>query len=251
MEALEWGRFGVRAIAADGRVFQADQAVITLPLGVLKAKRVRFIPELPPEKLEAIERLGVAEAVKLFYHFDHPVFPPGINELYVPGANPDEWWSSSRGHGVPIEILTSLATGPKARELLRMPPEQALRAGLETLRQALGRPDLTPSKALLAHWQDDPFALGAYSKASVGASTARATLAKPVAHRLFFAGEHTAANAWAATVHGAYASGRRAAREILAARALPTAGSSSPGTHPSAEFTPPRAPDRAFSLKHG
>lgn len=220
---VEWGAFGVKAISTDGRVYCADQAVITLPLGVLKARRVRFIPELPPEKLEAIALLGVADAVKLFYHFDHPIFPPGINELYVPGANPDEWWSSSRGHGVAIEILTSLATGPKARELLRLPPEQALRRGLETLRQALGQPHLTPSKAHLAHWRDDPFALGAYSKASVGASGARAILAKPVAGRLFFAGEHTAPNAWAATVHGAYASGRRAAREILAARASPKA----------------------------
>jgi monoamine oxidase len=223
VETLEWGAFGVRVTATDGQVYLANQAVITLPLGVLKANRVRFIPELPAEKLEAVEQLGVADAVKLFYHFDRPIFPPGINELYVPGANPDEWWSSSRGHGVEIEILTSLATGPRARELLRMPPEEALRMGLETLRQALGQPHLTPSKAHLAHWRDDPYALGAYSKARVGASGARATLAKPIANRLFFAGEHTASNAWAATVHGAYASGRRAAREILAARALPKA----------------------------
>ncbi|WP_158531653.1 MULTISPECIES: NAD(P)/FAD-dependent oxidoreductase [unclassified Meiothermus] len=223
VEVLEWGGFGVKAISADGRVYFADQAVVTLPLGVLKARQVRFIPELPAEKLEALALLGVADAVKLFYHFDHPIFPPGINELYVPGANPDEWWSSSRGHGVKIEILTSLATGPKARELLRMPQEQALQKGLETLRQALGQPHLTPSKAHLVHWRDDPLALGAYSKASVGASGARAILAKPVAGRLFFAGEHTASNAWAATVHGAYASGRRAAREILAMRGLPQA----------------------------
>jgi monoamine oxidase len=86
------------------------------------------------------------------------------------------------------------------------------------LRQALNQPDLTPSKMHLAHWRDDPYALGAYSKASVGASTARAVLAKPVGGRLFFAGEHTASNAWAATVHGAYASGRRAAQEIVVAR---------------------------------
>lgn len=218
MDTLEWGAYGVKAITTDGRVYLADQAVITLPLGILKAKRVKFVPELPQEKLAAIDQLGVADAVKLFYHFEEPIFPIGITELYVPGSNPDEWWSSSRGHGVDIEILTSLATGDKARELLAMPEEQALRQGLETLRQALGRPGLTPSKAHLAHWKDDPYALGAYSKASVGASGTRAILAKPVEQRLFFAGEHTAHNAWAATVHGAYASGRRAAQEIVEAR---------------------------------
>lgn len=218
VDTLEWGAAFVKVTTTAGRVYLADQAVVTLPLGVLKAGGVKFIPELSEEKQEAIARLGIADAVKLFYYFDALVLPPGIVELYVPGANPDEWWSSSRGHGVGYEILTSLATGGKARELLALPREQALAQGLETLRRALNQPGLTPSKMHLIHWQEDPYALGAYSKASVGASTARAVLAKPVGGRLFFAGEHTASNAWAATVHGAYASGRRAAQEIVAAR---------------------------------
>lgn len=218
LHTLEWGPFGVKATTTDGRVYLADQAVITLPLGVLKANRVKFIPELPEEKLGAIHQLGVTDAVKLFYHFDQPVLPQGIIELYVPGANPDEWWSSTQGHGVQQEILTSLATGDKARELLAMPEEQALRQGLETLRHALNRPELTPSKAKLAHWHTDPYTLGAWSLARVGASKARALLAQPVGNRLFFAGEHTASNAWAATVHGAFESGKRAAREIVKAR---------------------------------
>lgn len=220
LHTLEWGAFGVKATTTDGRVYLADQAVITLPLGVLKAGRVRFIPELPTDKLEAIAQLGVTDAVKLFYHFDAPVLPPGIIELYVPGANPDEWWSSTLGHGVAQEVLTSLATGDKARELLAMPEEQALRQGLQTLRHALNQPDLTPSKARLAHWHADPYTLGAWSLARVGASKARSILARPVSGRLFFAGEHTAPNAWAATVHGAYDSGRRAAREIVAAHGV-------------------------------
>jgi monoamine oxidase len=40
-------------------------------------------------------------------------------------------------------------------------------------------------------------------------------LAAPVANRLFFAGEHTN-RTYPATVHGAYLSGERAAREIAA-----------------------------------
>nr|WP_280938746.1 NAD(P)/FAD-dependent oxidoreductase [Meiothermus taiwanensis] len=220
VETLEWGPFGVKALTTDGRVFLADQAVIAVPLGVLKAGRIRFVPELPEAKQEALHRLGLTDAVKLFFLFDGPVFPPGIVELYVPGHSPDEWWSSAAGHGVNFEILTALATGPRARELLALPEEEALKSALQTLRQALGRPDLTPRRARLAHWQDDPYTLGAYSKASVGASQARRILAQPVGNRLFFAGEHTASNAWAATVHGAYASGRRAAREVLQARAL-------------------------------
>jgi len=66
-------------------------------------------------------------------------------------------------------------------------------------------------------WQSDPFARGAYSYALVGGSSAGCALAAPVAGTLFFAGEATDCEGHNGTVHGAIASGKRAAKEILAA----------------------------------
>jgi monoamine oxidase len=75
-----------------------------------------------------------------------------------------------------------------------------------------GVPD--PTGFLVTRWADDPFALGSYSFLGVGASNDdRRILAEPVDDRVFFAGEATSA-AYAATVHGAYLSGRRAAGEV-------------------------------------
>ena len=51
-----------------------------------------------------------------------------------------------------------------------------------------------------------------------GALDAPDALAKPVAGTLFFAGEATDTTGRTGTVDGAIASGRRAARELLAAR---------------------------------
>ncbi|MBV9612946.1 MAG: FAD-dependent oxidoreductase, partial [Acidobacteriaceae bacterium] len=65
-------------------------------------------------------------------------------------------------------------------------------------------------------WHTDPFSRGAYSYVPAGALPARARLAKPVADTLFFLGEATDQTGHSATVHGAIASGRRAARQILA-----------------------------------
>jgi uncharacterized protein with NAD-binding domain and iron-sulfur cluster len=50
----------------------------------------------------------------------------------------------------------------------------------------------------------------------VGGLEARAALAQPVENTLFFAGEATNSDGHTATVHGAIASGRRAAREVIA-----------------------------------
>ena len=68
----------------------------------------------------------------------------------------------------------------------------------------------------ITRWRADPWARGAYSYLAPGASSAtRRTLAAPVDDRLFFAGEATDVD-HPATVHGALASGRRAAAEVLA-----------------------------------
>ncbi|WP_084542242.1 flavin monoamine oxidase family protein [Calidithermus chliarophilus] len=218
VDTIAWGGPGVTVILKDGRAYSADQAVITLPVGVLKAGKVRFLPELPEWKLSALRRLGVATVLKLVYRFEQPVLPEGVNGLYVCGGLPDEWWSSSKGQDYGGEVMTAFAAGAKARRLLELGQEGALEAGLATLRQALGRPDLTPGARTWSQWQDDPYALGAYSMAVTGATDARAILARPLEQKLFWAGEGTASNAWAGTVHGALQSGRRAAQEVLALR---------------------------------
>jgi monoamine oxidase len=65
------------------------------------------------------------------------------------------------------------------------------------------------------NWQLDPLAGGAYSYVAVGGTGSQQALARPVAGTLFFAGEATVSNGHHATVHGALASGERAAREVL------------------------------------
>jgi monoamine oxidase len=64
------------------------------------------------------------------------------------------------------------------------------------------------------NWAQDPFSLGAYTYARVGAWDAPARLAEPVDDTIFFAGEATAGEGELGTVHGAIQSGQRAAKAI-------------------------------------
>jgi monoamine oxidase len=66
------------------------------------------------------------------------------------------------------------------------------------------------------NWLVDPFARGAYSYAGMGGSEAGTELAVPIDGTLFFAGEATESDGQNGTVHGAIASGRRAAKQVLA-----------------------------------
>ena len=73
-----------------------------------------------------------------------------------------------------------------------------------------------PLAMIRTSWSADPWARGSYSYLPVGAQPAlRAALAQPIDGRLFIAGEATSGTA-PATVHGALASGRRAADEVAA-----------------------------------
>ena len=73
-----------------------------------------------------------------------------------------------------------------------------------------------PEASLITRWGADPYSHGSYSFLALGANPDHYDdLAAPVGGRVFFAGEATSAD-FAATVHGAYLSGLRAAEEILA-----------------------------------
>ena len=67
-------------------------------------------------------------------------------------------------------------------------------------------------------WRKDSFARGAYSYVPVGGLDARDILARPAQRTLFFAGEAIASVGTQGTVHGAVASGLRAARAVLDTR---------------------------------
>lgn len=208
---IEWGDSGVRAWTAAGEVFEAESAIVTLPVGVLKSGRVTFSPALPAEKRTALNRLRMGPAMKLCFWFEEPVLPSGIGALYS-ALCPPMWWSPSAGRSVHGQAITALATGDYARALAASGEQGALEAALQTLRAELGQPGLTPTAAQCINWTADEFSLGGYSVAGPGAHLERQRLAQPTPP-LFWAGEATAKNAWGATVHGALVSGQRAAAE--------------------------------------
>jgi len=97
-----------------------------------------------------------------------------------------------------------------------------VRAALESLASVFDR-DVGELRSRLrmayAHdWSADPFSGGAYSYGGVGAIEARSILARSADETLYLAGEAVAEEGRNATVHGALASGYRAAERVLGQR---------------------------------
>ena len=112
--------------------------------------------------------------------------------------------------------ITGWSAGPAAGPLLGQSRTDVVSRAIESLERISG---ISPLPVLAAHfhdWHADPFFRGAYSYVPAGKLPAREVLAEPVADTLYFAGEATDLDGHSATVHGAVASGIRAARRVIA-----------------------------------
>jgi monoamine oxidase len=217
VRSITWESGQVEIATETGRVLWAKSAVLTLPLGVLQARRVAFSPQ-PTEILKAADSLVMGSAARVVYEFDHAFWKEfaslkGVSFFFAPDATPPTWWTTSPKPG---STLTGWIAGRKAKRLeMDLLPEM----GLETLSVLLGSPLHDVKRHLLRwhmhDWQIDPHSLGAYSYVPRGAIDASDLMSLPVEQTLFFAGEHTDTSGHWGTVHGALRSGYRAARQLL------------------------------------
>jgi monoamine oxidase len=218
VRSITWESGQVEIATETGRVLWAKSAVLTLPLGVLQARRVAFSPQ-PTEILKAADSLVMGSAARVVYEFDHAFWKEfaslkGVSFFFAPDATPPTWWTTNPKPG---STLTGWIAGRKAKRLeMDVLPE----TGLETLSVLLGSSLHDVKRHLLRwhmhDWQIDPHSLGAYSYVPRGAIDASDQMTLPVEQTLFFAGEHTDTSGHWGTVHGALRSGYRAARQLLA-----------------------------------
>lgn len=224
---IEWseGRVVVSGSTSGGGAFEhrARRAVITLPLGVLQARKVAFLPS-PDRVLELADSLAMGAVVRMSLLFaSKPWQRHGdLGFLFAFGEPIPTWWTPMPN---PAALLTGWVGGPKARALERRLQESDGGRGLEEIAlPELAKIFESSTSALRAglvsvhrhDWQADEFALGAYSYAPAGAAAASARMAEPLSGTLYFAGEHTDTEGHWGTVHAALASGTRAAAKILA-----------------------------------
>lgn len=197
--------------------FAADRVIITLPLGVLKSGNVSFIPSLPKEMTRLIAKMEMGMVNKVALLFPRVFWDANKQyfgyESAIKGKYP--YFLNARTFTA-APVLITFALGNYGLTMEQHSNQQIANDVMEHLRLMFGNHIPKPTQILVSRWTADPFALGAYSYPVVGVTNEDFTkLGQPVAGTLYFAGEHTQAN-YRATVHGAYLSGQRAAKQLLA-----------------------------------
>jgi len=233
------GRVRVEAhqsVGVDDLQFDAAACIVTLPAGVLAAApgsegSVAFEPRLE-DRLEALGGIGRGDVTRVVLHFRRrfwedrrsvPALDAGVDAqqlsfVHAPDRAVPVWWTL---RALRAPVLVAWVGGPRGRALAALDHAGLEAACVASLGETLGIDAAAVRAELVAShhhdWTDDPFARGAYSYARVGGAGAAGRLAAPLGDTLFFAGEATAGGGSTGTVHGALASGQRAAREALAA----------------------------------
>jgi monoamine oxidase len=233
-QEVRWKRGAVRVRARTQRgtplgTFLARHAVVTLPVGVLRAKppaagAVRFLPRVR-EQERAWNQLTMGPLVKVLLRFRKAFWrereeTAHVGMFHAPRSPFLTWWTLSPHRGT--RHLVGWSGGPAAASLSRLSEAEVMARALHGLSQLFHRP-VRELEALLESWrvqdwQQEPFTRGGYAVIPSGAMDAVEALARPVDKTLFFAGEATHSGGEEGTVHGALETGRRAADELLAGR---------------------------------
>ncbi len=212
--AIEIAGDRVRAVTPHGTA-EAPHLVVTVSTGVLRGGGIHFTPALPATHQAALEQLPMGLLNKIGL-----AFAPGWQQAHS-GQIADYRASDDAFCTIQFGMCgTGLAMGFLAGRFADRIEAEGPGAATDFCREALRAifgSDVTRHIARTHEtaWRGNPLARGSYSHALPGGADARATLARPVQGRLFFAGEATIPDAYA-TVHGAYLSGRAAARQVVA-----------------------------------
>ena len=199
-------------VRALGTEYRARYVLSTETLGCLKAKGINYVPPLPQEKQEAIDRMGfgVFDKSILVYdeaHWDEEDFI--MQTMKTLGG----LWKVYLNYDAVMDkpALVALNVADTARELEGQTDEQVLGDLLAALRVIYPTlPD--PVQFIQTRWYEDPFSRGAYSYYAVDNEKDITKVIGESVGRLYFAGE--AASGKPGTVLGAYLSGIDRAEEI-------------------------------------
>lgn len=216
---------GAVEVQSQGQVFRGSRLLVTVPVGVLQARTLAFVPDLP-QKMEAAQKLGFGPVVKTILQFAQPFWKDRnltegknlskLSFIFSQAVIPT-WWTYHPKH---TGMITGWSGGPHALDLKDLKHEEVLAKGIQSLAEVF-RVDESFLRGQLKGWQvcnwlRDPYTCGGYSYEVVDGPAAREVLLQPEADTIFFAGEGLFTGPEIGTVEAALVTGRNAAHQMVA-----------------------------------
>ncbi|TMW62891.1 hypothetical protein Poli38472_005509 [Pythium oligandrum] len=219
VDVVEYTADGATLKLHDGRIIQTDFVIVTCPLGALKEKKLRFEPELPLEKQQAIQRSSMGQYMKVLVEFPHVFWPEDAKFFGQLAPSNDEtgvefplFFNYHSAKGAPV--LEGVMFGDVALRASEWEDEAIVKKFVHQLQRVFGDKVPQPVSQLITRWNKHPWTVGAYSCLTLESSTDDPeVLRQTVAGRVLFAGEATNYR-YQGALQAAYLSGLVAVDEL-------------------------------------
>jgi len=218
---LDYSGEQVAVMTEEGSIYAADQVILTVSVGVLQFGSLRFLPELPTAKKEAIDSVEFLPGFKLFMKFDQRVYPEVISCSTPSGEK--TFYDAAYQKDSEDHVLALISTGASAQRYYELGDTDA------TVQAVLDELDPVWDGAASAHytgeylymdWGTPVTTQGTWTSNRAGQDI-HEQLTAPLADKIFFAGETYKVDDpsyMRGAVHGAILSGYASADAVLAER---------------------------------
>mmetsp|Transcript_38359 Transcript_38359/g.93162 ORF Transcript_38359/g.93162 Transcript_38359/m.93162 type:complete len:470 (+) Transcript_38359:309-1718(+) len=204
-----------------GSVLHADKVILAVPITALQdgySNKIEFLPELPSWKQTSIDKIQIADGMKLWLEFDEAFYSDMVIRSSLFGYINDDpmlYFNTVFRKPSTKHILTQFLVGGPDSDRVRLTDEEAVQVALDDLDQIYdGRASqLYTGRYLVQNWSKEEFIQGAYPINYNDFWDDMPNLQQSVDNRLYFAGSYM--HEETTTVHGAALSGRRAVEKLL------------------------------------
>jgi monoamine oxidase len=194
----------------------ADKVIVCVPLKILQDGDISFLPNLPQDKMNAINDTTVWEGFKAFFEFSEKFYDDNHEFDINPTSDGEKiYYNAAYGQNTTKNILGLFVVGKPALNFTSLSGD-ALRDFILNELNGIYSNQATPNyiKHITQDWDNEPFIKAGYMTDNADEGTVR-KLGESVADKLYFAGgAYTNGDDWV-SVHAAARSAKKSIQEII------------------------------------
>ncbi len=201
----------------DGDSYTAEKTLITIPIKMLQQNSIEFIPQLPSDKIEAINKVDYPPGIKVFIEFSKRFYPDMlVVGPLIGGSGEQLYYDAAFKKDSSRNIMALFYVGDNANEFTDLPNDSAIiDKVLNQLDEIFdGKASQYYIKHITQNWSKEPYIQGSYSHYGSDESAIKNILRQALNNKVYFAGEAIEEND-SSTVHGAGLSAYEAIEGIL------------------------------------
>jgi len=190
VKSIDYSGEKVAITTSEGKTYEADKALVTVSMGVLKSNNISFIPELNSEKKKAIESITFNSGFKIALKFSEKFYPDAIECKVKNGEK--VFYDIAFGKNAETNVLGFLCTGDETENYYALNSEQDIINQLikELDEMFDGKASKTyMNEYLLENWGQFEFTQGTWTQAMLEKKSILETLRLPLNNNVYFAGE--------------------------------------------------------------